>query len=211
VPWRLNPRFGQKLTSPVASGANFGVAIRLRRPTTEQLSPLLDRWRHESLTYSPVGVSLTSETPDGLRRHAWNITLPAGAFDAGADAIRSWSVHRGAGLVVATDGELVEGVTVVMSAPMPVGFVDLACRVVAVIDETDRFGFAYGTLPMHAERGEESFVISRTSEGAVFEVRAASSHAHPVTRALPAIGDRLQDAAVKRYLVAMQRAVAGGS
>jgi uncharacterized protein (UPF0548 family) len=185
------------------------VALRLRRPTTEQLSPLLERWRQEPLTYSPVGASLTTETVDGLRRHSWNVELPAGAFDVGVDAIRTWSVHRGAGLVVAVDGALAEGVTVVMSAPMPLGFVDLACRVVAVIDETDRFGFAYGTLPMHPERGEESFVISRAKDVALFEVRAASSHAHPVTRALPAVGDRRQDAAVKRYLDAMQRAVAG--
>jgi len=187
------------------------VALRLRRPTAEQLSPLLERWREEPLTYSPVGASLTMKTVDRLRRHSWELTLPIGAFDAGGEAIRTWSVHRGAGLVVAPDGELAEGVTVVMSAPMPVGFVDLACRVVAVIDEADRFGFAYGTLPMHPERGEESFVISRTETGAIFEVRAASTHAHPITRALPAIGDRLQDAAVKRYLDAMQRTVAGTS
>jgi uncharacterized protein (UPF0548 family) len=36
------------------------------------------------------------------------------------------------------------------------------CRVVYTIDEkgpVDRFGFAYGTLPEHAERGEERFSV----------------------------------------------------
>ena len=27
------------------------------------------------------------------------------------------------------------------------------CRIVAVVDEPDRYGFAYGTLPGHTERG----------------------------------------------------------
>jgi uncharacterized protein (UPF0548 family) len=35
------------------------------------------------------------------------------------------------------------------------------CRIVYVIDEPDRRGFAYGTLPGHPERGEEAFIISR--------------------------------------------------
>jgi uncharacterized protein (UPF0548 family) len=30
---------------------------------------------------------------------------------------------------------------------------------VYVIDEPDRFGFAYGTLPQHAESGEERFSV----------------------------------------------------
>ena len=38
-----------------------------------------------------------------------------------------------------------------------------ACRIVYVIDEDQqssrKFGFAYGTLPMHVERGEERFII----------------------------------------------------
>ena len=34
-----------------------------------------------------------------------------------------------------------------------------ACRVVYVIDEASRFGFAYGTLPGHAESGEERFQV----------------------------------------------------
>jgi len=34
-----------------------------------------------------------------------------------------------------------------------------AARIVYVIDEPRRFGFAYGTLPGHAERGEERFLV----------------------------------------------------
>ena len=33
------------------------------------------------------------------------------------------------------------------------------CRVVYVVDEPDRRGFAYGTLPGHPESGEELFCV----------------------------------------------------
>ena len=39
------------------------------------------------------------------------------------------------------------------------GPVRAPCRVVYVVDEPDRRGFAYGTLPGHAESGEERFVV----------------------------------------------------
>jgi uncharacterized protein (UPF0548 family) len=34
-----------------------------------------------------------------------------------------------------------------------------ACRIVYLVNETDRFGFAYGTLHDHAEIGEERFMV----------------------------------------------------
>ena len=36
-----------------------------------------------------------------------------------------------------------------------------ACRIVYTIDEEHRFGFGYGTLPDHAEVGEERFLVER--------------------------------------------------
>ena len=43
----------------------------------------------------------------------------------------------------------------------------MTCRVVSVVDEPNRFGFAYGTLPGHAECGEELFLVEKTEDGAV--------------------------------------------
>jgi uncharacterized protein (UPF0548 family) len=34
-----------------------------------------------------------------------------------------------------------------------------ACRIVYIVDEEGRCGFAYGTLPDHAETGEERFIV----------------------------------------------------
>jgi len=34
-----------------------------------------------------------------------------------------------------------------------------ACRLVSVIDDDRSYGFTYGTLPDHAERGQERFLV----------------------------------------------------
>jgi uncharacterized protein (UPF0548 family) len=48
-------------------------------------------------------------------------------------------------------------------------------RVVYVIDEPKRKGFAYGTLPGHPEDGEEAFIVSQSDDGSVWlTVRAFS-------------------------------------
>jgi len=130
-------------------------------------------------------------------------------FERAVEALRSWTVHRGAGLVLAADGPIAVGTNVAFNAPLPIGFVDGTCRIVAVVDEPDRSGFAYGTLSVHPERGEEAFVVVRDETGAVrFDVEGVSRPAHPIARLLPPVGDRLQDRGVRRYLSAMQSAIA---
>jgi len=48
-------------------------------------------------------------------------------------------------------------------------------RVVYVVDEPKRKGFAYGTLPGHPEDGEEAFIVSqRTDESVWLTIRAFS-------------------------------------
>lgn len=108
----------------------------------------------------------------------------------------------------ATDGPVAVGTNVALSAPLPIGFVDATCRIVAVVDEPDRVGFAYGTLSMHPECGEESFLIVRDEGDIRFEVQAVSKPKHPLARLIPPAAGRLQDAAVRRYLSAMSSLVA---
>ncbi|WP_235928879.1 DUF1990 family protein [Marisediminicola senii] len=48
-------------------------------------------------------------------------------------------------------------------------------RVVYVIDEPNRKGFAYGTLRGHPESGEEAFVVERTDDGSVWLTISAFS------------------------------------
>jgi uncharacterized protein (UPF0548 family) len=49
------------------------------------------------------------------------------------------------------------------------------CEIVYVLDEPNRSGFGYGTLPGHFERGEEAFVVERDQQDRVwFRVTAFS-------------------------------------
>jgi len=185
------------------------VSVRLHRPSESDLADVLVRCRDESLTYAPVGGSLDGVVPSGLRPHRWSVALPDGAFDAAVAALLGWAVHREAGLTVATDGPIAVGANVAMSAPLPVGFIDVTCRIVAVVDESRRRGFGYGTLPVHPETGEEAFLIVRDEHGVRFDVQAVSAPRHPVGRLVPRVADRLQDAAVNRYLSAMTKIVTG--
>jgi uncharacterized protein (UPF0548 family) len=147
--------------------------------------------------------------PAGYRRDRWTRALPGDdeVFERAADVLRGWRMHRTAGLIVEADGPPAVGMDVAMAAPLPIGYVDVVCRVVDVIDEPDRHGFSYGTLPVHPEQGEESFTITRDADGGVtFEIVAASRLRHPLARACPPVARRLQSRAIDRYLGAMQTA-----
>lgn len=107
------------------------------------------------------------------------------------------------------DGPLAVGTHVAMAAPLPLGWwVEATCRVIAVVEEEDRYGFAYGTLARHPERGEEAFVVERVGSGSTFAVEAVSQPVHPLARMAPPVTHRLQAMATNRYLATMSRTVA---
>jgi len=184
------------------------MGLLLRRPSDDDLGRLLDSVQGSDLTYAPIGVSLHAGEVGELTRRTWATPLTGtDVFARGAAALDAWAVHRGAGLSVRADGALEVGTHVAMAAPLPVGFVEATCRVVERVDEPDRYGFAYGTLPLHPERGEESFVVQRDAGGGVrFTVVAVSRPVHPLARLAPPVAHALQRAAVGRYLEAMRAA-----
>jgi uncharacterized protein (UPF0548 family) len=57
------------------------------------------------------------------------------------------------------------------------------CRVTYVIDEPDQYGFGYGALTRHVERGEERFVLRQRPDGqVVYEIYSFSRANHWSTR-----------------------------
>src|SRR5205085_937117 len=127
-----------QIDTPVAACESRAVAIRVRRPSDEERAELLEQCRADDLTYEPTGGSLGGPTPPQLTRRRWVTALDGHeAFDRGVAAISDWAVHRGAGLAVVTDGPVAVGTNVVLVAPLPVGFVDATCRIVAVVDEAN--------------------------------------------------------------------------
>ena len=185
------------------------VAIRLVRPSADELRSLADAGATDSLTYGPIGISLMAKPPPGYRLDRWSRSLGLGGhvFDRAVDTLRNWRMHEGAGLIVCAAGPPALNVVVAMAAPLPIGWVEVVCRVVDVVDERDRFGFTYGTLSVHPEQGEESFSVLRSDDGKiVLEIVVASRPRHVLARAVPPVARRLQMAAANRYLAAMQSA-----
>ncbi len=87
-----------------------------------------------------------------------------------------------------------------MAAPVgPISAVAV-CRIVAVVDEPDRYGFAYGTLPGHPERGEEAFVVERRDSGPVFTIVVFWKPAEVIARLGGPVTRHLQKKATTGYL-----------
>jgi uncharacterized protein (UPF0548 family) len=117
-------------------------------------------------------------------------------------------MHRRSGLVVAAEGPAVEGRTVVLGLGMGLMLL-IACRVVYVVDEPARRGFAYGTLPDHPEQGEEAFVVTQDDDGLVwFDIKAFSRPGALLVRWAGPVGRAIQSVAMTRYERAVARVVA---
>lgn len=161
----------------------------------------------QPFTYAEVG--LTREAPPlNFQSFTWSAMLRVGVdFDTAARDLLGWQVQARAGLRVAASSLIVEPDAV---AVMRLGFGPLAlripCRVVYVIDEADRQGFAYGTLPGHPESGEEAFVVHREAGNRVRLVITAFSR--PSTRLAKLGGPatrQFQRFMTSRYLQTLDR------
>ncbi|MDO5634612.1 MAG: DUF1990 domain-containing protein [Micrococcus sp.] len=180
------------------------------------------------LTYAEVGASL-GVLPRGYDHLDEVVVLGHGraCFEAAGAAVLRCALQRAAGFHVTTTPvesgadvrldpgaarSLAPGVEVHLSPgpgwlrrALPWGlWPSFACRVVAVVDEERRRGFAYGTLPGHPERGEESFVVEWAADDAVtLRVRAFSTpHTWWARLAAPATR-RAQRVITRRYLRAL--------
>ncbi len=158
-----------------------------------------------ALTYPEIGAS-AGTLPARYRhvRRSREIGSGGAVFDAAAQRLLGWDVHRRAGLdVEATSPTATLGSTVVMR--LSVGRVRLVfpCRVVLALDEPHRKGFAYGTLPGHPEVGEELFAVTRDDDDRVrVEVCAFSRPGTWWLRWGNQVGTRVQDWMTDRYVAA---------
>jgi uncharacterized protein (UPF0548 family) len=83
------------------------------------------------------------------------------------------------------------------------------CRIVYEIDEPRRYGFAYGTLPEHAEAGEERFTVEwRDDDSVWYDILAFSREKHPLAKMAYPLSRMLQVRFRRDSGRVMQRAVA---
>jgi uncharacterized protein (UPF0548 family) len=183
------------------------VAVRLDRLRPGRSGTLSSRVYSTPAVARPVTVPLDAleHPPAGYRRMHRSAVLPGADFDRARAALRGWDVHRRAGLgVAATDTPLREGTEVRLVLGAGPLRITAPCRVLEVIDEPDRAGFAYGTLPGHPESGIEAFTLTRTATGLVrVHIDAVSRPAIWYARLGAPLSRLAQELVTRRYLRAL--------
>jgi uncharacterized protein (UPF0548 family) len=185
--------------------------LSLRKPTPLEIRAFLDRQRGAPFSYPDVGATRSTLPPGWAVDHN-RIRLGQGRadFEAACAAVRRWEMFRiGWVEIQGADAPPAAGMVVgPLAHVFGVWFLN-ACRVVYVIEEERRFGLAYGTLPAHAESGEERFSVEwREEDDSVwYDLLAFSRPGHWLTRLGQPVVRRLQKRFAKASMAAMERAV----
>ena len=171
----------------------------LRKPSADALRRFLTAQVDLPYTYAAVGAT-ASTPPAGYVVDRTRIKLGEGepVFQAAVRALRRWEQFR-LGWVDAwpSDAPIRPGEVVAVTGRAAGVWWLNACRIVYVVDEAgpiSQFGFAYGTLPGHVEKGEERFLIEwdRGDDGVWYDILAFSRPNHPLTRLGYPVVRRLQ-------------------
>jgi len=154
-------------------------------------------------TYAEVGATAGPPPPGYHHLHA-SAVIGRGRprFQEAAAEVMRWGMLRGAGLRVDATTEVA---TVGSEVVVGLGPVRAPCRVIYVVDEPDRSGFAYGTLPGHAETGEELFAVrfDPVDETVHAEISAFSRHGAWWSKGAGPLTSLIQRVVSRRYLRAL--------
>jgi uncharacterized protein (UPF0548 family) len=188
----------------------------MRRPATPDIDRFVERSRDLPLSYGPIGIVRDSFDAIRFDEHAVTIGHGTADFERARLALQTWK-HFDIGWVEAFPSQpSLEPGTVVAVLIRHFGFWSLnGARVLYHVDEGDSqaaFGFAYGTLPNHAESGEELFevFIDPQSGDVVYRIRAVSRPQAVLTWIGQPIVRLLQARFRRDSAAAMQRATSFG-
>jgi uncharacterized protein (UPF0548 family) len=155
--------------------------MSLRKPSVETIDRFLTKQEGSGFSYSAVGSTATSP-PAGYDVDQLRIELGKGAtvFDAARAALQRWEQFHLGWIELWPPSTPLEPGRSVAILGKAMGFWWLnACRIVYIVNEAGpftKFGFAYGTLPEHLERGEERFHVEwdRETDRVSYEIFAFS-------------------------------------
>lgn len=182
-----------------------------RQPTQDDLRQFLETQRNLPFSYEAVGAS-QHVPPQGYVVDHNRVMLGQGqeAFTQAVVALRRWTMFDiGWVSLCWPDAPIEIGTTVGVLAHLPGCWSLNACRIVYLVDEDGpvrRYGFAYGTLPEHAERGEERFLIewNRQDNTVWYDLLAFSQPNQPLVKLGFPVARLLQ----KRFAHASKQAMA---
>lgn len=137
-------------------------------------------------TYPDTGATRSGETLPGFDNDSLRLEIGQGTadFERAKAAIRQWQMFPELWTRILPAAAPIEtGISVAMYARYLGLWWRNACRIVYTVDTPQSYGFAYGTLPGHIERGEELFLVELAPDGTVwYEIRAISRPRHLLAR-----------------------------
>ena len=170
----------------------------LSKPPDALIQQFIASQRDLDFSFPDSGID-SIEAPRGYTVDHNRVELGEGedVFALAVSALKRWEMFNVGWLELLWPEAPIEAGTTVAVLVHHFGFWSLnACKIVRVIDEVEpvrRYGFVYGTLPDHAERGQERFTIEwRHDSGKIFYDIFACSRpnklfaklGYPFTRAL---------------------------
>ena len=153
----------------------------LRKPDAESTRRFLTAQAKLDFSYAAIGAT-GNQLPAGFVVDRTRIKLGAGerVFHAAKAALQRWRQYDLAWMEAWPPETPIQTGQVVAIVARALGFWSLnACKIVYVVDESGpilRFGLACGTLPGHAARGEERFLIEcdRVDDSVWYDILAFS-------------------------------------
>src|SRR5579863_1307171 len=186
--------------------------FRFSKPDANTLKQFLAAQRVEHFSYKEVGSS-REQAPAGYTVDHNRISLGRGidVFERSKVAIEKWKMFDISWITLwKSDTRIEEGATVAI-AVSHLGFWSMnAARIVYVLDEQSplqRYGFAYGTLRDHGERGEERFTVEVHPDETVWYDLLAFSKPGVIARLAYPYARSLQKRFAEDSKAAMLRAV----
>jgi uncharacterized protein (UPF0548 family) len=186
----------------------------LSRPIESRILTILAGQRASDFSYPEVGAT-RGDAPAGyavLRGH-FDLGKGSTTFDRAAEALRRWKMFAVPGVQLCWPAAPIQPGEAVAVVIKHFGFWSLnCCKIVYVIDEDGpvrRFGFAYGTLPEHAEQGEERFTVEwhRSSDLVCYEIFSFSRPGNIAVKMAYPLARGLQNRFLRHSFAAMGNAV----
>jgi uncharacterized protein (UPF0548 family) len=186
----------------------------LREPSPTVVRDSLAEQSRLDLTYAPAGAT-ASAPPAGFVVDHTRVRLGEGekVFQAAVAGLQRWEQFQlGWAEAAPRDIPIRPGEAVAVVAHVYGVWWLNACRIVYCVDDeapTRRFGFAYGTLPGHAERGEERFLVEwdRSTSTVWYDILAFSRPNLWITRLAYPLVRRTQRRFARGSAAAMLRCV----
>lgn len=146
-------------------------------PSDAEIEDFLVSQKDLPFSYTEVGAT-NAEIPEDFPVNHHRIEIGKGGedFARARFAVQTWTMYRlDWTRLYPRDTPIAVGETVCVVVNHDFCWSVNSCRIIYVLDEsgeTEKFGFAFGTLPGHSEEGEERFTVEwrHTDDSVWFEI-----------------------------------------